>query len=181
VSDVRRVDPTPETLEAYASVSSAFDVSARYDVPALLEGHFLAHPVPAVTKELEDPRRWQRYGLALWGLFLAYDDANPVGACAISRGVDSLYFDTAPGDALLWDIRVSHVYRGSRIGKTLLREAIAWARDAGIEALLIETQDTNVAACALYASAGAAIVDTRRGAYVEWPDEVLIVWRIDLS
>src|SRR6188508_3233660 len=91
------------------------------------------------------PRGWRTLGdgsgtaWRRWGLFLAYDGAHPVGACAVGRGVDSLYFDTAPGDALLWDIRVSHVYRGSRTGKRLLREAIAWARDEGVEALLIET------------------------------------------
>src|SRR5205814_681338 len=152
-------------------------VSARYDVPALRDGLFLPHAMPSQIKRNEDPLTWETYDLAGWGLFIAYDDETPIGACAIARDVDSLYFDTAPDKALVWDIRVDLTYRNLRIAKSLLKDAMTWSRTEGIQGLLIETQDTNVTACALYASDGATVVVTRAGACEDCPDEVLIVWR----
>jgi ribosomal protein S18 acetylase RimI-like enzyme len=185
VIDVSRVQPTAEGLETYRGVSSEFEVTSRVNIKALESGSIVPVPIkPPYTKSLddEDPRDWPHlYDLDLWALFIASDDGAPAGACAVARGVSSLYFDSRPDEALLWDIRVSPEHRQRGAGRALLEAAASWARADGCTALLIETQDTNVAACRLYVSAGCKIQEVRHGAYKEYPQEVLIVWRLDLS
>ena len=114
-------------------------------------------------------------------LFIASDDGAPAGASAVARGVSSLYFDSRPEEALLWDIRVSREHRQLGAGKALLEAAASWARAEGCNALLIETQDTNVAACRLYLSVGCRVRELGQPVYKEHSEDVLIVWRLGLS
>ena len=93
----------------------------------------------------------------------------------------NLYFSTAPHEALLWDLRVAPDYRGRGAGTALFEAARKWARNQGFSALLIETQDTNVRACHFYKSRGCRVTQVCRGAYAEYPDEDLVVWRLDLA
>jgi GNAT superfamily N-acetyltransferase len=177
--------PTNNVLETYAGIPTEYEVTLRVDIDALKSGSLVPIAVDLpYTKDLddEDPRDWPLYyDLDGWALFLAVDDGTTVGACAVATGASSVYFDSEPWEALLWDIRVSQEYRGRGVGRALLNAAAAWARSEACLALLIETQDTNFAACQLYRSAGATVSEVRHDAYASHPDEALIVWRLDLS
>ena len=177
--------PAPDVLETYAGISAEYEVTARVDIDALHHGDLVPFPVdPPYTKSLddEDPRDWPLfYDLEDWALLFAVEDGTTVGACAVATGVTSVYFDSEPWEALLWDIRVSPEHRGRGVGKALLCAAADWARAEACLALLIETQDTNFAACKLYRSAHGSLSVVRPGAYASHPDEALIVWRLSLS
>jgi ribosomal protein S18 acetylase RimI-like enzyme len=183
--EITRVQPTPEVLETYAGIATEYEVTSRVDVDALRIGDLVSTPVePPYTKSLddEDPRDWPvLYDLEGWALLLAVDGGDTVGACAVATGLMSIYFDSEPWEALLWDIRVAPQYRGRGAGKALIDAAADWARSEECLALLIETQDTNFAACRLYRAAGGTVTEVRPGAYASHPDEALIVWRVNFS
>ena len=44
----------------------------------------------------------------------------------------------------------------------------------------IESQNTNPAACRFYAKNGFELGGVRRGVYAEYPDEVQLLWYLDL-
>lgn len=182
VIEVTLCPPSPEVLERYAGLSSEFEVVASLEPKALANGGLASVPVDqSYSKSLEDPRDWpQHYDLGRWALFLASEGDITVGACMVARGVPSLYFESEADDAILWDVRVSLSHRGRGVGKALLDAAVAWVREQGCQALLIETQDTNVAACRLYSSVGCTVASIQPGAYETYPDELLVVWRLTL-
>ena len=179
---------TAEALTAYASVSGRFQVTSRVDLASIESPTLSIEPLErAYGKDLDagadqSPSRWPGlYDLGRWGIFIAYDSETPAGACAVATGTPSLYFATAPHEALLWDIRVAPGYRGRGAGTAMFEAVAKWARNQGFGALLIETQDTNLPACRFYKSRGCSVVQVRRGAYAEYPREALVVWRLDLA
>ena len=182
--EVLRCDPSAETLEAYAAISPAFEVTAHCQPKALDNGAVVPMAVnpPYLKDEYEDPRDWgKQHNLAKWALFLASEDRATAGACAVVRATPSLYFPVGPDDALLWDIRVSPVDRGHGVGKALMQAATGWALDQGCITMLIETQDTNVSACRLYLAAGFQAAQITPGVYDAYPDELLVVFRKTLT
>jgi len=52
------------------------------------------------------------------------------------------------------DLVVNPEYRGLHLGRKLLERGIQWARESKHPGVMLETQDDNVPACALYASCG---------------------------
>jgi ribosomal protein S18 acetylase RimI-like enzyme len=77
---------------------------------------------------------------------------------------------------VLWDLRVAPETRGRGVGRTLLAAMEARMREIGLPGITVETQDINVAACRLYASAGYRITRTDANAYAELPSETQIIW-----
>jgi ribosomal protein S18 acetylase RimI-like enzyme len=61
-------------------------------------------------------------------------------------------------------------------GRTLLAAVEARMREIGLPGIAVETQDINVAACRLYASAGYAITRTDANAYPDLAAETQIIW-----
>ena len=55
------------------------------------------------------------------------------------------------------------------------------AREAGAQALDVETQDTNVPACRLYASCGFTLTDIKPHGYGSLIDEAKLLWSKPLS
>jgi ribosomal protein S18 acetylase RimI-like enzyme len=178
---VSRVEPSPEVLATYAAISTTFKVRSRAEPRALDNGAVVEVPIAApYTKDAadEDPREWPwRYDLEQWALFIANDGTGAVGGCSVATGLQSRYFVSSPLAAILWDVRVRPEHRGIGAGKALLDAGVAWARDAGCDEILIETQDTNVAACRLYLSCGFTVRSLQPGAYAEWRDDILVVFR----
>ena len=82
--------------------------------------------------------------------------------------------------AVLWDIRVHRDHRCRGVGTQLFKRAAAWARERGCCFLKIETQNVNVPACRFYAAQGCELGAINRHAYAECPDEVELVWYVDL-
>jgi GNAT superfamily N-acetyltransferase len=184
------VPVTPETLRAYASVSAAIRVESRLDLRALqspegLRFEEVSMPEPLVLDSdgHERPVEWAGRGdLGRWMMLRAFEGAEPVGGAIIAVNPDDHWF--FPDDArlaVLWDIRVAEARRGQGVGRRLLYEAGKCAAEAGCDRLAIETQDVNVAACRLYASAGAVLGEVRRGAYSNHPDEAVVLWFMGLG
>jgi GNAT superfamily N-acetyltransferase len=180
---------TPETLAAYATVSAANRVQTRLNVAALRSAdgplfveEILDSPLVLDTDVHESPAAWGgRPDLARWTLICGFDgDSRTGGAIVVTQPEDDWFFPSDPTLAVLRDMRVATAYRRQGMGRRLLLEAIACAREAGCLRLGIETQDVNAPACRLYASAGAFLGEVRHGAYTEFPGEVALLWYVDL-
>jgi streptothricin acetyltransferase len=79
-------------------------------------------------------------------IFLAYVDDEPAGQIKITK-----YWN---GYAYIDNFAVDTKYRRQGVGRLLIQRAIEWAKAKGFPGLMLETQDTNVAACRLYESCG---------------------------
>jgi GNAT superfamily N-acetyltransferase len=181
------------TLEEYASIPIAFEVSSILDVMATnnRRGEFVLTERPLdypyvkdydSIKE-EEPAQWaRRFDLSNWALFAARAEEDRVGGAVVAFSTDGLIMLEGRRDmAVLWDIRVSPEARGQGVGSALFREAEAWARAKGCRQLKVETQNINVAACRFYASQGCVLKAVDHMAYPELPDEVQLLWYKDLS
>ena len=102
------------------------------------------------------------------------------GAVVAVNPADSWFFPDDPRQAVLWDIRVHPAHRETGIAKALLQAAISCAARKGCRRLCIETQDTNVAACRLYASVGASLTKVLPGAYADHAEDAALLWQIEL-
>lgn len=60
--------------------------------------------------------------------------------------------------AWVWNIMLDHSIRRQGLGRTLIEHALAWSRQRGLRALMLETQTNNVPACRFYASLGFQLV-----------------------
>lgn len=72
-----------------------------------------------------------------------------------------------PGNdvADIHNIAVSPAARGRGIGSTLFDELMAWCRERGATAIMLEVREDNGAAQALYSSRGFTVIATRPGYY----------------
>jgi GNAT superfamily N-acetyltransferase len=123
-----------------------------------------------------------RFDLSNWAIFLASNDAQPIGGCIVAHntpGVDMLQGRTDL--AVLWDIRVAPNYRGRSVGRHLFETAIAWARSRSCIELHVETQNLNVPACRFYKSMGCTLLHVVRDAYDKCPGEHQLIWHRTLS
>ena len=174
-------------LDEYANVPIAFEVSTVLDVA---EGE---HPGKFILTErrlefsfLKDydaihgnsPRYWvEQFDVSSWGFLSARVEGEYVGGAVIALNVPGVEIVAGRDDcAMLWDIRVAPKFRGYGVGAALFRTAEEWARARDCRQLVVETQNTNVAACRFYAHQGCELTAVNRNAYPELPDEIQLVW-----
>jgi len=179
------------TLEEYASIPIAFDVSLVLDVAENSLSEFVLTErrldVPYIKDydaiNGENPAEWaKRFDLSNWGLFAARVEGQRVGGAAVAFNSPSLIMLEGRRDlAILWDIRVSPKARGQGVGSALFRAVEAWARARGCRQLKVETQNINVPACRFYARQGCVLAAVHRFAYPELPDEIQMLWYKDLA
>jgi GNAT superfamily N-acetyltransferase len=133
--------------------------------------------------EGDAPLEWaSRFDLSSWGLLFARVDGACVGGATIAFDTPDLHqLEDRRDVAVLWDIRVAPEMRGQGVGDALFRAVVDWAVKRSCTLLVIETQNTNVDACRFYVRNGCYLGSIRRGAYVELPDEVQILWDKTLS
>jgi len=190
---LRVVTDPPDSLDTYASVSSAFevqwvldvstgsveDVTARWPVKRLAQAYRKDYDAIAGNH----PTDWS--GLlqsAPTRQFGAFDDDGRVGGALVLRGAPAVELLEGRRDvALLWDIRVAPAHRGRGIGAMLFEAAVMWAQSQGCRDLLVETQDNNVPACRLYAGQGCRLAAVRLHAYEMFPEEAQLLWRKTLT
>ncbi|MBC8087543.1 MAG: GNAT family N-acetyltransferase [Phycisphaerae bacterium] len=157
------LQPVPDASVAAGFALEEHAVSTPYvkDYDAIAENH------PADWSEYFDTTHWQ--------LFSAFHEGIRVG------GAIAFVAAAADGEqaslATLWDLRVSPEHRRNGVATALFRGVEIWAAASGCEALHIETQNINVAACRFYARQGCTLHAVRPGAYTDFPDEVRLIYR----
>jgi len=97
---------------------------------------------------------------------LVATDGDEVVGCAITLLVGEV------ADLVRIAVRPERQRRGT--ARTLLDEALAAARRDGADRMLLEVSATNVAALALYASAGFVEIDRRRRYYKDGSDAIVM-------
>jgi ribosomal protein S18 acetylase RimI-like enzyme len=179
-------------LPEYGQVSIAFRVTSRLRVESIEEGlgglRLIEESVePSYVKDYDaenggGPERWlRRWDMSNWGVFCAYDGSRWVGGAVVAWKTPGVHMLEERDDlAVLWDIRVHPECRGRGIGTALFQQAVAWARQKGCRQLKVETQNVNVPACRFYARQGCELGAIHRWAYPELPDEVQLLWYLDL-
>lgn len=134
------------------------------------------------TVKGEAPTDWpNRWDISNWGLLAVTVNGYWVGGCAVAfntEGVEML--DRRDDLAVLWDIRVHPDHRGNGIGSKLFNAVIEWASDRQCHALKVETQNINVPACRFYKRQGCSLNAINRSAYPDFPDEVQLIWNLEL-
>ena len=102
--------------------------------------------------------------------WIAYADGRPVGQILVRRWWNGL--------AYVDDLRVHPEAQRQGIGRALLARARAWAHDAGLPGVMVETQHTNAPACRFYAACGLELGGLDRCLYrgTECAGEVVLFW-----
>jgi ribosomal protein S18 acetylase RimI-like enzyme len=161
VTDINRVD-------------SAFEVKSRI-APYMKEGEFgyTLEEVPVIYKKSyrNDEFDYTTYlGNPNKTAYLVYINSEVVGQISLSRWWNKL--------AWIEDIRVESKYRRAGIGKKLVDAAVRWARENEMSGIMLETQDTNVAACLLYQQYGFTLGGVDRMLYrgTENSSETALFW-----
>ena len=130
----------------------------------------------------EPVTRWLRFGdIAHWGIFAAFDSGKRVGGAVVAYDTPGVQILEGRRDlAVLWDIRVHPDHRGVGIGTRLLERTIEFARASNCRRLKVESQNNNPAACHFYAKQGFRLGAVHPNAYPEYPDEVQLLWFLEL-
>ena len=185
------VEQSPALLGSYGDIPISFTVDSQYQVEALDRGRggwrlTEERVKPPYVKDYDEggerPLRWpKRWDLANWAVLGAMRNGSRLGGAVVAwntPGVDML--EGCDELAVLWDLRVHPDYRREGVGSRLFQHAAAWARAKGCRQLKVETQDINVRACKFYAKQGCYLGAVHAGAYPEFPDEVQLLWYLDL-
>ena len=177
-------------LSDYGSVPIAFTTTTVLKVEWIANGLGGVRMVEAplgqpLTKDFdadEPVTHWRRFGnISHWGIFAAFSDEHRVGGAVVAHNSPGIHMLEGREDlAVLWDLRVHPSVRRSGVGTRLLDRAIQCARASGCSFLKVESQNTNPAACRFYAKRGLHLGGLRRGVYPEYPDEVQLLWYLDL-
>jgi len=83
----------------------------------------------------------------------------------------------------LVNLRVDLDFRGEGLGRRLWHLGLEYARQAGVRAIMIETQNTNLAACKFYARMGCQLVGLNEAFYTNdgTATEIALFWAYFLS
>lgn len=181
-----------EAFFLYDAIPSHFEVRTVFQVVALEGGlgglRLVEQPVEPYIKTYDNdgPTAWaQEFDLQTWGIFVAFEDAKPVGGAAVALNAQVYPLDHFQRKdlAVLWDIRVHPDARKRGIGARLFRHAADWSRGKGYGQLGLETQSVNVPACRFYAKQGCTLGAIHRYGYAGVPDvahEAMLLWYFDL-
>ena len=177
-------------LSDYASVPIAFSTTTVLEVEWIANGLGGVRMVEAsldqpLTKDFDQDEpvaHWRRLGdISHWGIFAAFIGEQRVGGAVVAHNSPAVHMLEGHDDlAVLWDIRVHPSVRRGGVGTRLLDSAIQFARASGCSFLKVESQNTNPAACHFYARSGFHLGGLRPGVYPEYPDEVQLLWYLNL-
>ncbi|MEO5903622.1 MAG: GNAT family N-acetyltransferase [Gemmatimonadaceae bacterium] len=151
--NIRIASEGSSSIDAYASVSIAFEVTSVFDTAHLASGDARR----LVARLLEHPY--------IKGGAVVVMNAPDVG---MLEGRDDL--------ALLWDLRVAPPFRSGGVGSALVHAAEALAASRGARVIKVETQNINVRACRFYASHGFNLRQANAEVYEAMPHEVQLLW-----
>jgi GNAT superfamily N-acetyltransferase len=99
-------------------------------------------------------------------LFLAFWEEEAAGFLTAHR---LQRFDKRKAEVILYEIGVGENFRQKGIGKALIEEVEKWAKEVGADEVWVLTNKSNIAANAMYKSAGGV---------TENPDEIMYVFKL---
>ena len=184
---IRIDEETTSALVDYGRMSIAFTVKSKFVAEPDVNGWKLTEEAvdPPWVKDYDEgepPTRWLRWDTSNWRLISAFSGNERIGGAIVVYKSPQLDFLEGRDDlAALWDIRVAPEWRGQGVGSLLFEHVVRYARKMGCVELKIETQDVNVGACKFYAKQGCGLAEVTPNAYPGWPDEVEMIWRLDLA
>jgi ribosomal protein S18 acetylase RimI-like enzyme len=179
-----REEPLAE-LGGYAIITIAFEVQEVFDVAGSPGAWTLTErriEQPYIKDydavEAERPTSWaRRFDISRWVMLVARREDQPIGVAVVALDTPGIEMLEGRRDvAALWDIRVAPAHRGRHVGTALFDAAEEAAMARGCVMLKVETQIIYVAACRLYERRGCALERAEAGAYLEFPDEVKLIW-----
>lgn len=192
---IARYEASQETFAEYARIPIAFETDVVLDCVATGSAsdgrsyRLVERPLATTFRKDydlsagENPRSWAlRFDVSRWAVFLARNGELPVAGAVVAWNTSGVELLEERTDlALLWDLRVTPAHRRRGLGRVLLEEVESWARERGCRELVVETQNTNVAACRFYARHGFVLSEVHEGAYPELPDERQLLWHKTLT
>ncbi len=188
---IQIIEQSVDRLGGYGEIPIAFKVESKYRVAAKVPGKSAwrlteereEHPyIKDYDTGGERPRRWAReWDLSNWVVLAAIEDGMRLGGAVVAWTTPGLNMLEGRDDlAVLWDLRVHPEHRRRGVGQRLFDHAAAWARAKGCRQLKVETQNINVPACKFYAKQGCYLGAVYPGVYPEFPDEVQLLWYLNL-
>lgn len=182
--DIRREEAN--SLPIYASIPIGFDVHEVVDIDrfrigdSTLRTRALASPRRKDYDAIagNDPLSWpSRFDVQSWVILAAYSGDLLIGGAITVTDSDAVAPTGERRDfAVLWDLRVAPAWRKHGVGQLLTAAAEREARTADCLGMIVETQDTNVPACRLYAACGYTLQLVEPDAYADAPGEARLVW-----
>ena len=175
-------------LTEYDKIPFYYDTTKRYELKKIDDGTlgicFQLIDVPKFHKDFEvKTEKWGKmFDLTNWKFFVAYNqDHKIIAGCAIATKTENCRMLEGRDDlALLWDLRVANEYKHQGIGQTLFDMAKQYAKENGFKQFKVECQNTNPAAVNFYHKQGMKLCAINEYAYPEYPDEVQMLWYLDL-
>ncbi|WP_105616407.1 GNAT family N-acetyltransferase [Vallitalea okinawensis] len=183
-------EPTREILKDYSNISIEFIVDSEYTFEwqnnglggiKLVEKH--VEPYTKDYDSIDDNPSVliDKFNLSNWCVVSVFDGDKQAGGAIIAFNTEDINMLEGRDDlAVLWDIRINKNYRRMGIGSRIIDRCIEWARSKNCTRFKIETQNNNVKACKFYASQGAKLSNINRYYYKEYPNEIQLIWSIDL-
>jgi ribosomal protein S18 acetylase RimI-like enzyme len=173
---VREARTSSAGLKLHARVSIAFEVRGAWDPRT-----GAIRTIAPWTKDYDagsPPTSWARqFDVSNWGLLSAWINGRQVGGAVLAwrtPGLDLL--ERREDRVVVWDLRVAPEQRSAGVGRVLWDACEAWARRREAVELLVETQDTNPRACRFYAARGCRLAAANDDVYLEFPDELQLLW-----
>jgi len=171
-------------LRRHVAIPAVFESRTVFEVVVAGRGFDLCEtglqvPIRKDYDALENPLEWPvRFDMSNWALIVAYSGVHRVGGVIGAFGTPGVDMLEGRDDlVVIWDLRVAGPVRRQGVGASLFRAVEEWGRSKGCRELKVETQNTNVAACKLYANQGCSLTEANFHAYPDLPDEVQLFWR----
>lgn len=185
--NIRIASEGSSSIDAYASVSIAFEVTSVFDSAHLATGdarrlvkRLVEHPYIKDYDKIsgDSPLDWPgRFDVSQWQFLAAYaGEQRAGGAVVIMNAPDVGMLEGRDDLALLWDLRVAPPFRSGGVGSALMHAAEALAASRGARVIKVETQSINVRACRFYASHGFDLRQANAEVYEALPHEVQLLW-----
>lgn len=154
------------------AIDTAFDTDVVFDFVTT------ARRIELVERKLAQPMT-KRYSIdevfAPWARWTRGWVAEDTGPSPAIRGFATVQYEDWNGRAILWFLYISPAWRKRGLGRALVGEVEAFARQAGASHVWLETSNINVPGIAAYERMGYALVGADRLLYGEYmPNEQAI-------
>ncbi|MBQ9267821.1 MAG: GNAT family N-acetyltransferase [Clostridia bacterium] len=177
-----------DQLEEYGKIPFYYNTKQKYELKKIEDGlgGILLEliEVPDFCKDFGTRvESWKEiFDLKNWKFYAAYNgERKMIAGCTLATKTPNCYMLEGREDlAILWDIRVSDKYKHQGIGQTLFDMAKKYAKGNGFKQLKVECQNTNPAAVKFYHKQGMKLCAINEYAYADAPNEVQLLWYLDL-